>query len=136
MVVHRKAGSVGLEVAGVVNCCIRLVCSVVSSSWGNLLTGEIACSCSCSGNVFLASSFAAGAPLFVVSSCPTGPCSFEPFSSSMCFSTSAKCWKPSASFLYLASSAPRLGPETCTRISVGRLIAALHLGLKQTVASR
>ena len=39
-----------------------------------------------------------------------------------CLSATSKFRKPTASFLYLASSAPRLGPETCTRISIGGAI--------------
>jgi hypothetical protein len=33
-----------------------------------------------------------------------------------------------ASVRYLASSAPRLGPETCTSISIGGVIICLHCG--------
>ena len=43
-----------------------------------------------------------------------------------CLSHVSKCRKPNASLLYLASSAPRLGPETCTRISIGGSIVYLH----------
>ena len=47
-------------------------------------------------------------------------------SSSVCFSATSNCRKPNASLRYLASSAARLGPETCTKISIGGVIMALH----------
>ena len=47
--------------------------------------------------------------------------------SRVCFLSMSNWRKPSASFLYLASSAPRLGPETCTRISIGGAIVCRHL---------
>ena len=45
----------------------------------------------------------------------------------VCLSQISNCRKPNASLLYLASSAPRLGPETCTRISICGSIVYLHL---------
>ena len=41
----------------------------------------------------------------------------------MCCSMVSKFKNPEASLRYRASSAPRLGPETWTRISTGRVIA-------------
>lgn len=46
----------------------------------------------------------------------------------VCLSAISNSRNPNASSLYLASSAPRLGPETCTRISIAGVIVSLHLG--------
>ena len=51
----------------------------------------------------------------------------EPSSSTTCLSAGSNCRNPNASLLYLTSSAPRLGPETCTRISIDGAIVSLHL---------
>lgn len=42
--------------------------------------------------------------------------------------TGSKSKKPRAPARYLASSAPRLGAEMCTSISIDGFIACLHLG--------
>lgn len=47
--------------------------------------------------------------------------------SKVCLLATSNCRKPDASLLYLASSAPRLGPETCTKISNGGFIVCPHL---------
>ena len=50
-----------------------------------------------------------------------------PCPSSVCLSPISNCRNPDASLLYLASSAARLGPETCTKISIGGVIMSPHL---------
>ena len=72
----------------------------------------------------------------------TLPCLFKcPFldlssdRSKMCLSIASNPKNPESSLRYRASSAPRLGPETWTRISTGRVIARLHC-LRVDVSAR
>lgn len=47
--------------------------------------------------------------------------------SSVCLFARSNWTNPNASLRYLASSAPRLGPEACTRISMGGFIVSCHV---------
>lgn len=114
VVVHGRVEGVGLENTGVLNDGSRsgqsgtLDLGTSFSAWGDRSSSMLVvptCECVCST---------------AFGKHNTGP-------SSVCLSAMSNCRKPNASLLYLASSAPRLGPEKWTKISIGGAIVPLHL---------
>ena len=114
VVVHGRVEGVGLENTGVLNDGSRsgqsgtLDLGAAFSAWGDRSSSELVvptCECVCST---------------ALGKRDAGP-------SSVCLSAMSNCRKPNASLLYLASSAPRLGPEKWTKISIGGTIVPLHL---------
>ena len=120
-------------------CCVRLLVvqgrveaaafvntGVLNDSW--TLDASAACtardtSCGPSYASLSASTIPASVPVRSTTSSVHAP-----RSSSVYLSAASNSRKPKASHRYLASSTPRLGPETCTRISVeGAIVLLLHL---------
>ena len=112
--VQGRVEAVGLEKTGVLNSSRTLDASVAFSAWDNV----------CGRWGWFSSAL-------TVSTCEsvrfTAQSALDLSPKTACFSATSNSRKPNASFLYLASSAPRLGPETCTRISIGGVIVYLHL---------
>ena len=112
--VHGRVEAAGRRRFGVLNDGRRLrqSCSLDSWvdawDWSSLASAIPACRCVCS------------TAFGVCDPCPSNGCLFA----------TSNCRNPEASLLYLASSAPRLGPETCTRISNGGVMVSFHLGKK------
>lgn len=123
VVVQGRVEASGLETTGVLNGGSRSVHSRTLNSWSAFSARDRV--------------FASRIPLDRSSSVPVvpireGTCSGASGlcgsrSSRKCLVLMSNCKNSDASFLYLASSAPRLGPETCTRISIGGAIVCRHL---------
>lgn len=123
VVVHGRVEASGLETTGVLNGGSRSVHSRTLDSWSAFSVRDHGLA----SRVPLDRSSSVSVVPTREGTCPTTLGLCDSRSSRGCFLSMSNWRKPSASFLYLASSAPRLGPETCTRISIAGAIVCRHL---------